>query len=186
MRGNKFRNFKRFLWSYLALLLIMLCGSISMSSCDKLKSVNPIGETPDSVYVAKYVEAIVNPTFNSVQELKMLQSRLIEEYSIDETFRLMPGEVLTNVATVCLKKDPLATKKDIVSEYLSNRAVYDNLPEKAESSLHNNPNEATESPTAMEEQQKPVGQVSYRHVIDTINGKPVKVCIKEERTYDDQ
>lgn len=178
MRRNKLRNLGGFLSGYIAVLVVAICAIATMCSCEQIR---PVGEQPDSVYVADYVNNIVNPSFASLQEVQVFQNRLAEEYSVDETFRTMPHEVLNNVASVCLKKNVLITKKDIVAEYTASRAVYDNLPTTDEST----PNTITEdSSTAVEEQQKPVGKVSYRYELDTINGQPKRVLIKEERTYE--
>jgi GTPase Era involved in 16S rRNA processing len=97
----------------------------------------------------------------------------------------MPENILNNVAAVCLKKAITVTKKDIVNEYKANQAVYDNLPKQNTTDeqlpVNDKPNAAT---TAMEEQRKPVEKVSYRYEMDTINGKPQRVLIKETRAYE--
>lgn len=178
------RKFKDFAGCCLAILTTALCAIAFLSSCDRFKTPSFSGDGPDSVYVAEYVEGVVNPTFTSLHEVTMFQNRLIEEYSIDETFRTLPENILNNVAAVCLKKSITVTKKDIVNEYKANRAVYDNLPKQNmtdEQPPVNKPDAAT---TAMEEQQKPVEKVSYRYEIDTINGKPRKILIKETRSYE--
>lgn len=159
-----------------AILALMICAVASLTACDRFNGPSFSGDGPDSVYIAEYVEAVTNPTFETVDEVIMFQSRFVEEASIDDTFRTIPEEVLTNVATICLKKYPNVTKKDIVIEYKTNRGIYDNLP--------NNTHEDKDKATATEEQQKPVADVSYRYELDTVDGKPVRTLVKEERTHE--
>lgn len=162
-------------------IVLMLAATMSLSlvSCESVS--NPFSSTEvvktDSTVVASYVEAIVNPQFESVQEIKMFQSRLVEEYIIDETFRTMPIDVLNNVATVCLKKNVYVTKKDIVSEYRANSSVYDNLSDQSTQStnLTEQTDPTTERPAVV------AAIVSYHYDIDTIDGKPVKVLVEEKR-----
>lgn len=160
-------------------VILTLLAIIACHSCDKQKYSGFI--KPDSVYVTSCIESVVNPQFNSVQEVKLFQNKLTEEYSIDEMFRSMPKEMLDNVAAVCFKKSTVVTKQDIVKEYVSNRAVYDNLPNQSTPQNHE---QAAPTQTTMEEQQLPAGKTSYRYEIDTVDGKPQRVLVKEERTYE--
>ena len=87
----------------------------------------------------------------------------------------MPEDILNNVVQVCLNKNAVTTKADIVNEYRANKDVYDNL-----NSPSTSVNNTVKKDTAKEEQQKPA--VSYRYETDTANGK--RVLVKEERTYE--
>ena len=136
----------------------------------------------DTVYTdcADSFEAIVNPNFSTPEEVFLFQNTLKEQFEIERLFREMPLNTLSSVANVCLKKNSSATMKDIVDEYTKNRAVYDNLSgNKSEASQQSENNKREES--AGEEQHRPAVKVSYRYDIDTINGVPKRVIIKEER-----
>lgn len=136
-------------------------------------------EPADSFEIAAQMYAVTNPSFASVQEVTEFQSKLIEQYSVDEIFRLLPQDVLRNIATVCLKRDSRITKADIVLEYRANYEIYNSLFEPTVETT-----DTTITETAVEEQQLPAPtSVSYYYKIDTIDGKPVKVLVKEE-TYE--
>lgn len=180
MRGNKFRNLKRFLKGYFAFLVAIICTIIGLCSCDKVKNTVCSTSGVDSVYVAEYVEAVTNPIFTSIEEVKIAQKQLTEEKAADEVFMYMSDDVLNNVVTVCLNKNTFITKRDIVAEYRANQTVYDNLST-SDSTTHKPINNTT---TAKEEQQKPAGRVSYHYEMDTVEGTPKRVLVKEERTYE--
>lgn len=175
MRGNKFRNLKRFLGGYFALLVVMICAVIGLHSCDKVNAVCSSNGV-DSTYVAEYFESATNPIFTSIEEVRVAQKQLAEEKATDEMFMLMSDGILDNVTTVCLNKNAFITKHDIVAEYRANKSVYDNLSP-SDSTTH-------KPATAKEEQQKPAGKVSYRYEMDTVEGTPKRVLVKEERTYE--
>lgn len=179
MPGVKMRNFSKFLRVYLCTLVLVLVAIISLISCDRFNS-GILKPSVDSVYIAQTVEASTNPSFRSVSDVLNFQSKLIEKYSIDATFRSLPESVITNVATVCLNKRLLVTKDDIIAEYRANQSVYDNLNTEIESDQAT-PQEGN-SATATEGQQTPVPlSTSYRYETDTVNGQPTKILIKEER-----
>ena len=164
-------------------LLAALCA-IACHSCSELGKTFDTTKDQDSSYVAQIIESTVNPSFTSVQDVQEFQSKLVDDVSVDETFRSMPQDVLRNVATVCLRKYSLLTKKDIVLEYENNRAVYDNLPENSTADTASQQSASKNEPTAVEEQQKPASSISYRYEIDTVDGKPVRTLVKEERTHE--
>lgn len=180
MRGNKFRNLKRFLKGYFAFLVVMVCAIIGLCSCDKVKNTVCSTSGVDSVYVAEYIEAAENPTFTSISEVRIAQKQLAEKYSVDEVFLNMPDNILNNVVNVCLNKNTVFTKTDIVNEYRANKDVYDNLDLQPTSADNN----TVKKDTAKEERRKPVGKVSYRYEMDTVEGTPKRVLVKEERTYE--
>ena len=179
MRGNKFRNLKRFLGGYFALLVVMICAVIGLYSCDKVNAVCSSNGV-DSVYVAKYFESVTNPIFTSIEEVRIAQKQLAEEKTADEVFLNMPDNILNNVVNVCLNKNTVITKIDIVNEYRANKDVYDNLDSQPTSADNN----TVKKDTAKEGQQKPAGKVSYRYEMDTVEGTPKRVLVKEERTYE--
>ena len=183
MVGVKLKNFKKFIGVYLIGLLCVMTGVISCISCTNVNSSDnyDTGIT-DSLTVASYVESTVNPSFKSVQEVKSFQNRLIEECSIDEIFITMPEKILNDVATVCLNKNGTITKKDIVLEYQTNNSVYDNL---ITASITQTEHKEDSTSTKTENGDIDINispiTVSYHYELDTIDGKPVKVLVKEER-----
>lgn len=116
---------KGFLLKAALLLTVML-----FTSCDKLKfsgeeEIDPL----DSAALATCVDAVVNPTFASTAEVIDYQTEFIRQYQVDEIFRSLPQQKLLQVATVVINQQFCCSKRDIVEEYVRNRAVYDNLPE---------------------------------------------------------
>lgn len=100
------------------------------ASCDKLKfsgeeEIDPL----DTAAMATCVDAVVNPTFASTAEVIDYQTEFIHQYQVDEIFRSLPQQKLLQVATVVINQQFCCSKRDIVEEYIRNRAVYDNLPE---------------------------------------------------------
>lgn len=173
------RKVNKFLGVYLCTLVLALVSVISFTSCDRFNG-GVSKPSVDSVYIAQTVEASANPSFVSVPDILNFQSRLIEEYSIDATFRSLPESVITNVATVCLNKRPSVTKNDIITEYRANQSVYDNLNTEIKSDQAT-PQE-NNSTTVTEEQQTTAPlSTSYRYEVDTVNGQPVRVLVKEEK-----
>ena len=155
---------------------------ITSISCEKAPWSQQSDDSNYEISVASEMDAILNPMFSSVKEIKDFRNRLVDEYNTDVCFRSMPDDVLFNVSTVCLKKNTYVTKKDIVEEYRANSDVYNNLetngPEKT--------NDAKKDTTVVEGQQLPApSSISYHYEIDTINGRPVKTLI-ELRKYEQQ
>ena len=102
-----------------------------ITSCDRVgKTLNPSFE-PDTTLIATQVDRLMNPSFNSAQELLVFRNSRLECKTIDSIFTSLPDEVLQNAATVCINKKGYVTKKDVVNEYRSNGDVYNNLPKTA-------------------------------------------------------
>lgn len=109
---------------------LLLTVTLFAASCDKLKfsgeeEIDPL----DTAAMATCVDAVVNPTFASTAEVIDYQTEFVRQYQVDEIFRSLPQQKLLQVATVVINQQFCCTKKDIVEEYIRNRAVYDNLPE---------------------------------------------------------
>lgn len=147
-------------------ILAIACMTLSFTSCNyKTDAVS--NDLPDSVYLAEQVEAVINPSFASVDEVLIYQNNFVESSQVDEIFASMPEATLRNVAAVCLKQRTSVDKRGIVTEYRINKDIYDNLPpaEKQKEASNTEP-------------QKSVPKVSYR--TDTVDGKVVKTKITEE------
>jgi len=176
---------------FLGYLCALLLVAIMLPSCDKLPGVNT--QSAQEPTAEEYIENVVNPTFMTPEEVISYQAKLIEQCHVDEVFTSLKGSKLRNIATVCLKRDGVAKKQDIVYEYLANQGVYDNLPgQPANESPEPAPDKANE-PTIEITVDKPNagGEVPPPSTItrvesDTMNGVPLKVTIKEERRYEKQ
>mgnify|MGYP002519554551 CR=1 FL=1 len=71
---------------------------------------------------------------------------------------------------------PLPTKKEIVTEFTSHKDIYPNLPK--------TPDPITEDSVVKTKGKKSgVFSTSYKYRTDTVDGIPVKVQIKEEKSY---
>lgn len=140
--------------------------------------------------VTTNVQDIVNPLFNTVDEVLVFRDLTAEGLAIDEAFSLMPEEVLKNVASVVIKREGFATKRSIVYEYRANNAVYDNLPANSTSkdtnttsvdgSTGGDPVPKVDSTNIT----KPESRVEFTQYDTTINGKTYKVRTKKEVDYE--
>lgn len=111
------------------ILVLAAMFTIALSSCDYVNKYTS-RDSVDSTFVADYVNNYTNPQMLSVDEVWTLKSLIAGKMSVDNTFVNMSDDVIENVATVLLKRQPEGISKlDIVTEYLSNRNIYDNLPD---------------------------------------------------------
>ncbi len=104
--------------------------------------------------VSNALDSIVNPRLNTTKDVFELQNRLLTNAYIDSVFMSMKQETLENVASVCLKRLHVVTKDDIVSEYIKNRSIYDNLPPNSSATI------PITSDTIKTTTEKPIGPVT--------------------------
>ena len=64
----------------------------------------------------------------SLTDVFQLRQEMMDKSRIDSTFLAIDDGPLSNVVAVLLKRDGFTNKDAIVNEYVSGRAVYDNLP----------------------------------------------------------
>lgn len=154
---------------FVALLSIVLCTV----SCDRLPHVsydNP-GVGKDSVRIAEAVQNITNPQFTTLNEVIEFRTCHRESQAIDSIFFSLPESVLQNVVTVLLKKNYASiTKKDIIEEFEQHKDVYSNIN--------------TTSINVKNDSTKKIISTSYSYRTDTINGKPTRISIKTEESYE--
>lgn len=143
---------KFFSWclATLAATIVAIVGSVAVISCDQtgpkvLKPAVGIEEVADAL------DSIVNPQLYTTKDVFELQNKLLINAYMDSVFMSLDQKTLENVAGVCLNRLHVVTKDDIVSEFIKNRAVYDNLP------VNNPPDTATVQKTTKE---TPVGPVT--------------------------
>ena len=167
-------------------IVLALAAPFLLCSCEKVKEYT----TPevDKAVVLECIETTVNPLMTSVEEVLVYHGQMAEEYTINEVFCTMSPETLKNIASVCLKKNGCTSKKDIVLEYQANRAIYDNLPVNQPSPEPIEPTPDKPIPPTVQPNSPDVPPTSTttRTEDDTVNGVPLKVTIKEERSYEKQ
>lgn len=183
MPREKLRNLGRFLGGYFCVLLLAVVTL--MVGCKNAPWSNPnnYDTANDSVLVAQQVEAIVNPQFTTVQEIVDFRQQTNEGFTVDSIFRAIPEQVLNNVASVLIKKNGIVDKKSVVEEYRANRAVYDNLPATSQPATTTQEVDLNATDLGNKRSESDVISTSYQYRTDTINGKPVKIQIKQEESY---
>ena len=169
---------KRFL-NFVGCLLVTL---LVLTSCDKIKEYNtPSVEKPS---ISEYIEEAINPLMTSVDEVMIYQAKMAEECMVNDIFCDMSQEMVRNIATVLIKQHGSVTKKDIVMEYQTNPQIYDNLPSVGQPSPEN-PQPAPDTPaTKPELPNLPPPSTIIKTEDDTVNGIPVIVTTKTEKTYE--
>lgn len=174
---------KRLLNMIGALALLMI-AMFTMNSCDRNRSAEQVIPTADSTCVATYTLS-ANVSFESVQDVLTFQNDLSECYGYEEAFLALQPNVVKSVSTVLLDKNKTFTIKDIIIEYRANKNIYDSLNPTTDSYNAAVDTSNKEPYSAMEGQLPTIepNSVSYRYEIDTVDGKPTKVLVKEER-YD--
>lgn len=176
----------------LAVLVVAFLGTMILINCDR-KTRPSYNEGVDSVFVADYVKNVVNPTFTSVDEVINYRQNLCEDDEVTFEFLNIDPNILNTVASVLLKRNSTATKKQIVQEYKANEAIYNNLPPN-ELELVDNPAPSEkeleiEKDSGMGDQRvtgddKPQNTVSFHEQDTTINGYKAKVLTRKEVQYE--
>lgn len=112
-------------------LLFFIAGlGFSLTSCESI-SKNSSVEKKDSAFVIGLVDKYFHPEMTSVDEAVTLQNQEVADADYDKVFQEMPQSTLHTIVSVLLKRshgNPF-TVKDVSMEYLSNKKVYDNLPD---------------------------------------------------------
>lgn len=174
----------------MSLITVLLAGLVccGMTSCknttfpweDKTPAIE---ETVDSLVQSAVADAI-NPVFLSADQAVVYRDLTNEGKSIDSVFYAMSDKQVIDVTSVLIGRVGSARKKDIVNEFMSHPDIYPLLPSKDKADLT-----AKAAPTSMEDsgdrKESGSGIISTQYKIfdDTIDGKPVKVQVKEERSY---
>lgn len=184
MPGNKkLRNLGKFLGVY---LLAALGAMVLLISCDKIRHVGPdnYDVANDSVKIAQLIEDFNNPQFSSVAEIVEYRMTVKSTEDVDSVFFSMNSSTIQNVASVLFKKNATIKKKDIVEEYLRCRNVYDNLPTSnaLDTTTTAKNNSVDRTGTDLGNRRPNKTTINFR--TDTIDGKPVKVMIRTEETYE--
>lgn len=178
---------KKFILFACATLILALGFSACTDSTPKPWSKDAIEEIAKDAAQSIYCD-MVNPTFNSVDEVIIAQDAYIDSKSIDSTFYSLKPSTLKRVADVVINKSGFADKNGIVKEYLKNISVYSNMSDDIESTATKDDKSATGDGGSgvTKEGDGPDGKVfstEYSYHTDTVDGKPVRVQTKVEKSY---
>jgi len=176
----------------LKFLFITLLGILAMtlSSCNYLKQRGPdnydVGS--DSTFLAQF-ESVQNPQFESIEDIVAFRENYSSNMEIDSVFFSLSSATVQNVASVLLKKKPLGiTKRDIVEEYRANKGVYDNLPTELSANQNAAPTQdsvdLSSTDLGSRRDDSKVISTRFSKRTDTIDGKPVKIIVKTEESYE--
>lgn len=172
---------KKKLIFFLCSMFMLALGVSSCSDGPKVWTQTEIEEISKESARSVYYE-LTNPTFESVGDVAHYQEIIEDEKSIDSTFSSLSPSILKRVADVCINKSSATDKKQIVNEYLKNISVYSNMSEKIPD--ESKPDKAaTDSGGSDVTKKDGVFETSYNYYTDTIDGKPVKVQVKTEKSY---
>lgn len=164
--------------AYVVTILILCLGLIAFASCDKWhKSDSPV-PTEDSILVQQCVDQYFNPVFTDVESVLEFKKQISEKERADSFITAASPDMLRNITTVLLKRNEPVTLYSILTEYLANKNLYDNLPSNATPPITDNA-----TPTVTEEQHRLVDSCSMKQKSITykdtmINGKKCRVETK--------
>lgn len=185
MDRKRAQNFLKFIGGYLALLTLLIVVATCTVSCDQIR--HQVQPAVDSTYVAKAVIEYNNPQLMTVDDVLSFQQELIEQYDVEAQFRELPPNTVENISTVLFKrKVKQMTIYDIVKEYRANKDIYDSLPTAQTETQDSTPQQVDLQSTDLGSKRdgRTIISTSYQTVDDTIDGKPVKVTIKTEKSYE--
>ena len=175
---------KKLIFFFCAMLMLALGFSSCGDDTTRPWSKTEIEEIASSNATSVYFD-LINPTFNSVEDVTDCQETIIDGYSIDSIFRTMPPGIIRKVADVCINKSGSTDKKQIVREFKKNKDVYLNMSENLPSASSKDSKNATDSGGSdVTKEDSKVFETSYNYYTDTVDGKPVKVQVKTEKSYE--
>lgn len=171
-----------------SILTVVLVGLVcfGLTSCKNTKmpwndNTPALEETVDSLVQLAVADAI-NPVFTSADQAVVYRDLTEEGKSIDSVFYSMSDKQVIDVTSVLVGRVGHARKKDIVNEFMSHPDIYPLLPDKADPTAKAAPT-STEDSGVRSDNRPDVISTNYKIINDTVDGKPVKVQIREERSY---
>lgn len=178
---------KKFLLLFCATLMLALGFSSCTENVPKPWTKEAIEEIAKESAQAVFYD-MANPTFNTVDEAVIAQDTYIDGMSVDSVFYSLKPSTLKRVADVAINKNGFTDKKGIVGEYLKNKDVYLNMSETiAPAASTKDDKSATEGGgLGVTKDSGPGDKVfstEYSYHTDTVDGKPVKVQTKVEKSY---
>ena len=115
-------------WSA-AFIVLVFVSTVATLCAIKYAGDKILPQTFDSAAVTAQLDEQSYPEqLKSLTDVFQLRQSMMDESRIDSTFLAIDDGPLSNVVSVLLKRNGFTTKDDIVNEYVSGRAVYDNLP----------------------------------------------------------
>lgn len=132
------------MWFSAALIALLAVLSVSVSSCDRIRTQeakHSMQEYVDSADLFRVLNEFDNPTFTSLDDVNTYYQNEKQYRLQDSVFFSLSPETITNVYSVLVKRGEKPTKMSIVTEYLDNISVYKNLPKPAEMSKQLDPSD---------------------------------------------
>ena len=177
---------KKFIILFCAMFMLALGFSSCGDNTAKPWSKTEIEEIAASNATSVYFD-LANPTFDSVADAIDCQEITKDAYSVDSVFRTMPQSIMRKVADVCINKSGSTDKKQIVQEFNRNKDVYLNMSENLPPASSKDDKNATDSGgsdvTKDNGSDGKVFSTEYSYHTDTVDGKPVRVQTKVEKSY---
>lgn len=175
MPREKLKSFGTFLKGYIITLVLAAVAIIAVSSCGNAPKLCDCPECEDTISVTERVEAVINPVFLTTVEALDYQQSLIENDEVNVSFKKIPRNTLGDICSVLIKNNRSLTKKAIVDEYKSHKDIYETLSESTGNK---------KSDDSIARKDKIPISVSYQYKTDTVNGKPVRIKVKQEEYYE--
>jgi len=122
---------KKFLYGCLIVLIAVLCSAalnVTLSSCENSPVSKFVTPTVNKAQVSLCIDSLINPNFGEFSDVINLKRDMVTTRYTDSVFLSIPDKTLKDVYTVLSKKITHVNKDDIVAEFISNRAIYENLP----------------------------------------------------------
>lgn len=110
---------KRFVYALLILIgvvLLSIVSSLGVYHYENQKSILS-GSQEDTLDVQEMIAQVNNPTFTSIDAVHQYYHNVIDNASIDSTFKSIPLEALINISQVIIGRQGKASVRDIVYEY---------------------------------------------------------------------
>lgn len=102
------------------LLLLLAVCTLMITSCTRRERI----KTPTK---QAQVQQPTEPTFTNVSEFVAYRDLCVSEAQEDSLFLTLDERLLRSVTNVVINRDSVATKHAVITEYLANAKVYDNL-----------------------------------------------------------
>lgn len=110
--------------------LIALVISLFLGSCDAKESFRREIIENDSLMIIRMMTGIDNPQFSTAKDAIEYQRSEKQWMEQDSVFYTIPENVLPNIVSVLQKNGEPITKNLITDEFITNKRIYLNLPDK--------------------------------------------------------
>lgn len=111
------------------MIVLIIISTVATLCAIKYAGHKLLPKTFDSSAVTAQMDVQSCPEqLKSLTDVFQVRQEMMDESRIDSTFLAIDDGPLSNVVSVLLKRNGFTTKDEIVNEYITGRAVYDNLP----------------------------------------------------------